>query len=142
MADPKPPYEILPHTADLRVRVWGPTVEAVFENAARALADNLADTSGVEEVLKQEIRLEAGDRTELLVGWLNRILYLWETRRFLFKSFRVRSVSERSLVAEAWGELYDPARHTTGTEIKAATYHGLEIRREGDLLAAEIVFDT
>ena len=136
------PYEMIPHTADLRMRVWGSSIESLFENAARALAENLAEPAAVREVLKEEIRIQALDRAELLVAWLNRILFLWEARRLLFKTFRVHRVTERSLEAEAWGEIYDPSRHRLGSEIKAATYHGLNIRREGSSLVAEIIFDT
>ncbi len=65
------------------------------------------------------------DRAALLVRWLNRLMVERETRSWVFARVAVHDWSETGVRGEAFGEPYDPARHTLETEIKAVTYHGL-----------------
>jgi len=58
-----------------------------------------------------------------------------------FSRFEVQQLSERHLVAQAWGEPIDPARHTIYTEVKAITYHGLKLERRDEQWYARIIFD-
>ena len=51
------------------------------------------------------------------------------------------SVGENGLKASAWGEPIDPARHVLSHEVKAITYHGLRVEREGDGWIAEVIVD-
>jgi SHS2 domain-containing protein len=45
------------------------------------------------------------------------------------------------LRAAAWGEPVDPARHELDHEVKAITYHGLKLERDGDGWLAEVIVD-
>jgi SHS2 domain-containing protein len=129
------------HTADLAIRVYGNHRGEIFENAAYALFDNLVDLKGVRPIIRQEIEVSAEDLPELLVSWLNHLLFLWETRGLLFKDFKVRSVDPETLKASAWGEVFQAGDHEILTEIKAATYHNLHIEEDRGLWQAEIILD-
>ena len=58
----------------------------------------------------------------------------------LFGRFEV-IVGESGLKATAWGEPMDPARHVLSHEVKAITYHGLGVERDGDDWIAEFIVD-
>jgi len=58
--------------------------------------------------------------------------------------FRARgwgTLSEQHLEADVSGEVFDPARHTIFTEIKAVTFHDLQLERDERGWKVEIIFD-
>jgi SHS2 domain-containing protein len=140
------PYETLPHTADLAVRVRGGDPAALFANAAFALSDNLVDLETVRPRAVKTIEIEAAGLEDLLVRWLNEILFVFERDAFIGREFEPRISEPREpgpwrLEAAVRGETVDPARHRLYSEIKAVTYHGLVVAREAGAWRAEMVFD-
>jgi SHS2 domain-containing protein len=134
-------YETFDHTADLGVRVYGQTAEELFANAAFALFDLLTDLNRVRETLSYDLHVEAADREELLVRWLNELLFLTETPGYLFKRFSVSHMDATSMQAVAHGESFDPFRHKFNLEIKAITYHQVAVKEEGGKWEARVIFD-
>jgi len=129
-------YAEIDHTADLGLRVWADTLEGLFHQAARGLADLLTDPATVVPRVERVFELRAIDLEELLVAWLNEILYAWESEDLLLAAIRemsIRRVGDGfALRARAAGETRDPARHPVGEPVKAATYHGLRIVPRAD----------
>ncbi len=134
-------YETLDHTADIAVRVRGDTLPQLFENAAYALFDTLVELDGVAEAREEIIQVDGADLAELMVTWLNELLFLWESQLLLFKRFEVTELTDTRLTARAWGELFDEAHHALLTEIKAATYHQLRVEKVGTRWSAQLIFD-
>ncbi|MCI0339797.1 MAG: archease [Planctomycetales bacterium] len=134
-------YELLPHTADLGIRVRGRSLEDLFRNAARALVDLHTDLRTV--VVRERVRIlvEGMDTPDLLRRWLAELHYLYETRRLLLPEARFSELAETRLAAEAAGEVFDAARHEARGEIKAVTHHGLSVRRLRSVWVAEVIFD-
>jgi SHS2 domain-containing protein len=134
-------YETFDHTADLGVRVFGRTYEEVFANAAYALFDLLTDLNRVRQTLSYNLRVEAADREELLVRWLGELLFLSSAQGYLFKKFSISHLDQTSLQAVAHGETFDPSRHEFKVEIKAVTYHQVEVKEEDGKWEARVIFD-
>ena len=78
---------------------------------------------------------------ELMVNWLDELLYMHDTEGLIFKRFLVRSFEKNSLKATASGEVLDPARHQIKAGIKAVTYHQLYVEKRGGLWEAQVIFD-
>jgi SHS2 domain-containing protein len=135
-------YETFDHTADIGIRVFGHTVEEVFTNAAYALFDQLTDLRKVGNRATQEISVEGVDREDLLIRWLGELLFLCQGRGYLFKEFSILSLDSNSLKATARGEIFDPSRHRIKTEIKAVTYHQIELKRADEGWEGKVVFDV
>jgi len=139
-------FEHLDHTADTAVRVLGLDGPDLFREATRALLSILLDEASapVADPEAIPIRMEAEDPEALLIDYLNELIFLFDTKRFLPSRLEVRGLRLEKpalLEGEVRGETYDPARHRAKTEIKAATFHGLEIRTIGGRLEAEVIFD-
>ena len=134
-------YELLDHTADLKIRVRAKALPTLFENAGYALFDLICNISAVQPTGRHQVKVEGADLEELLVSWLGELLYLFEVHGLLLRSFSVKSLDGRSLAAEVAGEPYDPNRHQLKVDIKAVTYHQLEIARVGGEWQTAIVFD-
>jgi SHS2 domain-containing protein len=133
--------EELDHTADAGVVVSAATLERLFERAALALFRLVVSPASVRQRRVQTVRVEASDREALMVRWLSELNFLQQTEHLAFGQVEVLALSDHQLLAEAWGEPIDPARHAIRTEVKAVTYHGLRIWLEGGLWRAQVIFD-
>jgi SHS2 domain-containing protein len=131
------PYTLIDHTADIGMRVSAPTIEGLFEEAAFALADILGGRSseGENEIL---VRSQGIDREDLLVRWLQDILYLIEVKGLRFKTALIKNLTD----VEAQGIVYGAyTGESLTSEIKAVTYHNLEIAYIDNAFVATIILD-
>ena len=135
------PFEFIEHTADIGVRVSAPTMEELFQEAAAAMfaAVSSDPPSGWNE--KRSVSLEAPDAESLIVDWLNELLYLLEVKLFWAVETRV-SLSGNSTRLEADVSGVKMEGTIEGTEIKAVTYHLLEIHPVEEGFETDIYFDV
>ena len=136
-----PAFETFAHDADIGVRGRGATLAEALANAGRALTAVVADPASVREVLSVEVACEASDPEALLFDWLNALVFEMATRRVLFARYEVKVEGAR-LVARAFGEPVDVARHHPAVEVKGATWTALRVAREGGRWVAECVVDV
>lgn len=136
-------YRILPHTADGKFQAYGATLGEAFGNAALAMASLMWDWSKVESRSRREIRVGGKDREQLLVRFLNEILYLFDTERFLLGraasleigagqagGLELRAVVEGDVLAQS---------HEIHGDVKAVTYHDLKIEECGGFTVQVVV---
>lgn len=116
-----------PTTADVGVWASGPTAAALLEALGIGLFALMTDRRRVRPRDERALSASAEDTPSLVVAFLSELLLLAETDGFLVRDLRVRTVGNppTALVAVVSGERFDPARHTSRTEVKAVTYHGL-----------------
>ena len=133
-------FEILDHTADIGIIAYGTDLKQAFANAARALFSLITELDDVEEVLYRDIELDAGDEESLLVGWLNELVYRFDTEGVLFKRFDIIHLGDNRLKARGYGEKVDSSRHSLKTGVKGATYHMLKVDKT-DGCRVQVLFD-
>jgi SHS2 domain-containing protein len=134
-------YELIDHTADTGIKAYGENLPELFENAARGMRDIMVDPGTVRPVRQLIVEVDGQDIEELLVEWLNDLIYLFETQGLVPSSFKVLELEKQHLVAEVHGEHYDTQIHELRTEIKAATYHMMSIKKENGW-SSTVVFDV
>ena len=139
-----PEYRELEHTADVGFELEATSETGAFEAAALAMFDLMVELDGVRPREVRTIRATGttGDRENLLIRWLTELLYLYEADRFAVGAVTVTSLGAREIAASVTGEPIDPARHTLRSEIKAATYHDLELSERGGRWRVRVIFDT
>ncbi len=132
-------YEILEHPADLKIRVFGETKESLFLNATIGMAENMkSEIKEPEEKIKREIKIKSPDLPALLVDFLNEVLYLSHTNKEIYGNIKFKKFSETQLEAELFGQKVERFNE----DIKAATYHQLDIHQEeGGIWETTILFD-
>lgn len=135
-------FEFLPHTADIAMRVRGRDPVRLVQNAAAGLASFMASPRRVRVEEELELRLKAATPAEGMIRLLNEMLFVFDTRKFLCRRIRIQSWEGDDLRVRLEGETYDRCRHDVTAPIKAATYHGLEVRATPDGLEATVVFDV
>ncbi len=134
-------YEIFEHTADVGIIVHGDTLEEMFEKAAYGMFDIIVHADRIEPVRKVKVSISSPTLEDLLVDWLSELLYVFSTELFVMNKFdvRIRKDNSYSLNAVCWGENFKRRKHGIKTEIKAVTYHELEINVEKGYL--KVLFD-
>jgi SHS2 domain-containing protein len=134
-------FEFIDHTGDLGVRVSGESLPRLFEHAARALTFILTDPETIQIKETRKLLLEAKTDEELLITWLNELVFLFDTQGLLLKTYDVLSVHDHHLEALAQGETYVEGRHPIKTTVKAATYHQLKIENHQGVWTVQVIFD-
>lgn len=134
-------WQFEPHTSEVRIRVEGTDLAELFEEAGYALAEVMLGESppeppaGAEE---EHVTLDAADTEALLVDWLNELISRSDMKKRVYTHVVVDALAERKLHARIRG--FTP--EVLKTAVKAATFHGLEIREHEDRFIAFVVLDV
>ena len=140
------PYEYLDHLADLGIRGIGRSTEEAFSEGAQAMLAAMADTASVCPTRQFVQHCMAPDISSLFVEWLNELLYQCQVHGVLFRSASVTRIEQPGqlwvLEGVAYGEPLDAERHEPHTEVKAATYSGLDYRAEAGHYVIQCVLDV
>ncbi len=135
-------YELFEHTADIGIRIRAASLDELFADAARGLFSVMvANPNAVATSESVPIELSADDLEALLHDWLTELLYVFHARRIVLSEFTVHLTATR-LDATVRGELVDVRRHEIDMEVKAVTWHGLQIVQQGDQWLAEVIVDV
>lgn len=127
------------HIADRALRVRGRDMAELLVNAARGMGSLLVPhLDGISSDTERRFDLEAFDSEGLLVEWLSELAYLAEMEMLVFREFDMLRVSPTRLLAVGRGT-HVPALQE---QIKAVTYHNLEIVQMDPGLEATVVFDV
>lgn len=132
-------YEILEHKADLKIRVLGRTTKELFDNALLAMTESMKSELQIpERTIKREIKIKSFDQSTLLVDFLSEILYLSQVNKEIYREVKFKSFSNFGLEAELIGQKIK--RFTE--DIKAVTYHGLEVKQDKNgIWTVTVLFD-
>jgi SHS2 domain-containing protein len=74
-------YKLIDHTADIGIVAFGKDLPEAFANAAYAMFEILTDVSKVDGKDSFELHVSARNQEELLVTWLDELLFRYETER-------------------------------------------------------------
>jgi SHS2 domain-containing protein len=135
-------YELIDHTADFGIRIFGVDAADLFRNGALALTDIIADTQSMKSTLAYHVRVTGNDWEDLMVNWLGELLYLWAGEEMLIQDVAIESICENEIEALVHFETYSPQRHVLKNEIKAVTYHQIQVFDKGPQWQAQVIFDV
>jgi len=128
------------HTGEVRLKLGAPSLEELFAEAGRALAELMLGDLAARSALgpEQRVRVRAADLEALLVEWLNELIFLSETSKQVFTRFRVEHLGTGELEAVVAGV----APEALKTQVKAATFHGLSVENRQGAWRASVVLDV
>ena len=137
-------YRFLDHMTDAVIEAYGETLEEAFENAAKGLNDTMVDLKTVRPSKEIKITAQGHDLYSLLFDWLDKVMLLLVADGIVMSEFSVKiqhNDGGYSLTGIAKGEKLDLERHYYKVEIKAVTYHEMEIRQEKGKATARFLLD-
>jgi SHS2 domain-containing protein len=134
------PGQFFEHGSDIGVEGRGETLEAAFEEAARAMFSITTDSSAVQPRVKVAVSFEEEDEEIALVSWLNALLAEARVNGLALGCFRIARQGTR-WSGEAWGEPWRDGIER-GVEVKGATFTMLSVKRDEDEWVARCVVDV
>jgi SHS2 domain-containing protein len=123
-------YRFFHHTADAKFKAFGQTLEETFAHAALAVASLMWDWEKIAKNIEISVAVEGKDLEQLLVNFLEEILYLLDTQNFLLGSADNVSLEKKngdwSLYALFRGDVCTGKYEIYG-DVKAITYNEIAI---------------
>jgi len=136
------PYQPIDHTADLAIRVRADSLDGLFADAAFGMFSLIVDPMPVRGTRKLAIRVDADDWEELMVAWLRELLYLWNAKQIGLCAITDMAVTPYAVHAAVRVDTVHPRSHHVLNEIKAVTYHQIEVLSDTGGWTARVVFDA
>ncbi len=141
------PWEVLEHTADVGLKVTADTLEEAIAETIEGFGALVCPEGQVDPAEPWQLQVEADELDDLVVDALDEINYIHQTQRFIPAACEVildqvqqGETTRHKATLRMRGELYDEDKHGHLMEIKATTYHGLEIQRDPPTI--EVIFDV
>lgn len=129
-------FEYFDVTADIGFYAFGNSLEEAYENAASAMFNVMTDVNTVKPTQKREFRVVSEDLVSLLYDYLEELLFLFDVELLFFSKFEVaiEKISEESyeLNCIAYGEEVNWEIHPRKSEVKAITFHKMDVIFEDD----------
>ena len=137
-------YRFLEHTADVGLKAWGPTPAVAFAAAARGmyaltLGRDPAEASGTKATLT--VSVSGTTWADLLVNWLAELLFQFSVEGLVGQAFDFSACAPPLCSAHVTGCILDEEGLVEGGEIKAVTYHNLEIEIQPGHTTVQVIFD-
>jgi len=133
-------FEEISHTADIKIRARAPTIEALFSETFNAMMEIMYGKNRTSNVLRK-IRVESSDNESLIADFLSEVLFISEVESLVFSDASIY-IDGFGLTADLKGELFDPVRHSGGSEVKGISYSGLAITHDANGYMLDIIFDV
>jgi SHS2 domain-containing protein len=130
-------YTEVEHTADYSILVRDRELPGLFRQAVHAVHQLCGLQVDESESVQRTIVLHAPDMEDLLVAWLEELLFDIETARQAWVPLEIQLTGFDLDARVDCFQIKNMSR-----EIKAVTYHQLEVRRTGEIWEAAIVFDV
>jgi len=125
-------YKFLDHATDAIIEVTAKDLKEAFAVAAEAEINLTLDQDKVEEKEERKFSASGKDLCYLLFSWLEEIPFVLITEGFAIKrlEFDIEENNGYVINAVAYGETLDVKKHNFKVEIKAPTFHDMEIRED------------
>lgn len=143
-------FNYIDHLSDAGIEFYGDTLKELFENAAAGMFSIMHDLKKLKPQIKKKVKISGKNIVyeDLLILWLEKLLYLYEVDEILFSDFKVSRIEISGntfmLEADIYGEKIDLSRHKIRNAIKAPTYQELKIKEDGKNYGwkGRVIFDV
>jgi SHS2 domain-containing protein len=136
-----PEFEYFDHVADVGIRIRAATFEELLSTAARALAGWIGPAPEGPDDRVVEVVVEAEDQGGLLVRWLQEVLFRFQVERFYFTGTGYLTVEGNTARSQLLGRSWGDRDAASFQEVKAVTYHQIEVSRTGAFWQASVILD-
>lgn len=128
-------FEYLEHTADIKFKAFGETIEEVFSNSALAMF-NIMFNGKVKSKIKKKIEVSGKDNESLLYNFLEELLFLFDSKGFFLSKIEKIKINNGKLIAEVSGD--SAKNYKIKTDVKAVTYNDMFVKKG----VAQVVLDV
>lgn len=118
-------YEFFEHTADVKFKAYGKSLEEAFENSALATFEVMTNISKIKNNIQKEIHIKANSKEALLFDFLDELIFLLDTEGFILSKITNLKINNLELTAILHGDNAD--EYEVHTYVKAPTYNEMII---------------
>ena len=141
MDSSSPTFTFLDHTADLGVKVTGSDLRDLFEKAGHSMMQIMIQKLPTGKTSSLKLSVSGEDYADLMVRWLGEILYLFQGEGKIVTCIEISSITQSHINSTLQTVPFNPKQHEVLAEIKAVTYHRIEVVCENGRWKATIIFD-
>lgn len=138
-------YEVLDISGDVGIRAYGSDYFEILTNAAIGMYGLITNINKVEEKSSINVSVEADSVEQLVVRYLNELIFNFDTYGFIGKRIEIvhldQGMENLKVDSIVYGEEFNPERHERRLLLKAATYHNINFQKVGDRYQIEVIFD-
>ena len=138
-------YIFLDHTADIAVDIEADALDELFIASAHAWRDSISDDRKSSQSQERTLILSENDLEILLVSFLTELNFLYQSKSWMMDSVNSIEIYEGNAIwnlkAKITGNHCDRTKMNLKSEIKAITYHQMEIKEKNGKFSTRIVFD-
>ncbi|SBT45171.1 protein archease, putative [Plasmodium ovale wallikeri] len=127
-------YDYLDHTADVILHSYGNSLQESFISVGISMFNYMCNINKVELQMKRRVKAKGDCSENLLYNFLTELHFLYGNEYFICKDIDIVTFDTNNFYIEAYayGEIFSPSKHESGTEIKAITKHELKIISHSD----------
>ena len=130
-------------TADLLIEATGNTLGEAFAQIALGMFNMMTPLEGLAEKEEFMVEAEGTDYESLLFNIMDELLFVADVEFLVPKKCHITVDHENmSAVGVCKGERFSATTHEVGIQIKAVTYHMMDIKETPDGWYVRMVFDT
>ena len=129
---------------DAIVEAYGCSLDEAFENSAKGLVNTMIDLEQITPAQEYEIVAKGYDVKSLLYDWLEKVMLGLLIDNIALSDFKVKISKNNGnyfLKGIAKGEVLDLKKHHYKIEIKAVTYHEMEIKQTENIITTRFLLD-
>jgi len=117
-------YEFLEHTADVKFRAYGKTLNEAFENSVLAFAEFVGKGGKIKDKRKKLISVSGKDKESLFYNFLEELIFLIDSEDFVVARAEVE-IEGNALRGKVFGDSTGSYRGLD--HVKAVTYAEMEV---------------
>lgn len=133
-------FIFLRHTADVKFRSYGKTMEEAFKNSVLALKETIAHEEKIKGTIRKKIIVDGRDNESLLYNFLEEFLFLLDSEGFIVNKVEKIKIKDMKLEADVSGD--NAKKYNFTNSVKAVTYNNMFVRKEKDKYICQVVLDV
>lgn len=131
-------YQILEHTADVKVKAFGKDKKELFLNMLKGMASILQPEVKSKQRKVRKIKIKSIGLETLLVDFLSEALYLTQVNKEIYNNVKFKSFTDTEIEGELIGQRIERLEE----DIKGVTYHEIDIHQKRDgIWEVTVIFD-
>ncbi len=132
-------YRFLEHTADIKFRVYGRTLNEIFENSVLAFSEYVSRGEKIKSSKGKIIDVSGNDLESLFYNFLDELIYLIDAENFITAKAKV-TIRGYNLHAELFGDKASNYKYID--QIKSPTYSDMYLKKTKSGWEAQAVLDV
>jgi SHS2 domain-containing protein len=137
-------YNFKDHTADIAVDVEADSLSELFTAAAFSWRESISDHKNNDSFENKSLAFHDESLEILLVSFLSELNFLFQSEHWMMSSVQQIDIQKKNtwnLSSMITGGYFSRNEMKLKSEIKAITYHQMEIREKNGKFSTRIVFD-